>query len=377
MVLCLLASIQLTCAAEYQPLPPSAPTGLTTDWLIHDVARNRLVLYLPAYHAPRHIYYQYVYLRQGDAFPLSFAAQPGLSIFLDNRLLFTANQAASYSFNLAKYLPSTTADGRHLLAIWQPNGFPVLSSFQGAGPATRATVEARTQAMVRVPVSQGQNIFLAFLLLIGMLYGGIRRTYQPGLARIFQFGELFGNATDDQSFLARPAFSFLNLALVLLFALSFAILLTAIHTDLQNLPILRQFFHVPETAIVARILLYTGIIAAFVLGKYLLLEVMGYIFDVQNLVNVQYREFLRTTLWAGLALPFVLLLYLCLNASLPRTVLIVASIAVGLLLVGTVLRVGRAVHRRVSLLNLHLFAYLCATEVLPLLVLLRLVVFTY
>lgn len=376
-VLLALSSAKSGCAAEYRPLPPPAPTGLTTEWLLHDANRNRLVLFLPDYHTPAHAYYQYVYTQQNQPFPISFAAQPGLSLFLDNELLFTARKASSYSLDLSRLLPSSLANGRHLLAVWQPNGFPALSSFQTIARPVPSQAAASPGVQPRLPRSQGQNIFLGSLLLIGLLYGSIRRTYQSGMARIFQFGELFGNSADEQGFLAKPAFTLLNLALILLFALSFALLLTAIHTDLQNLPLLRQFFHVPETAIAARVLLYTAIIAAFVLGKYLFLESLGYIFDVQALVNVQYREFLRTTLWASLALPLVLLLYLSVGGSMPRTVTAVASGAIGLLLIGTLLRVGRALHRRASLLNLHLFAYLCATEVLPLLILLRVVVFPY
>jgi len=91
---------------------------------------------------------------------------------------------------------------------------------------------------------------------------------------------------------------------------------------------------------------------------------------------VQYREFLRSTLLAGLFLPFVLLLYLGLNGSHPAAVAVVAGAVIALVLVGAVLRVLYTVHQRASLLNLHLFAYLCATEILPLLVLLRLLVFS-
>jgi hypothetical protein len=68
---------------------------------------------------------------------------------------------------------------------------------------------------------------------------------------------------------------------------------------------------------------------------------------------------------------------LSLNNSFPNAVAWIASAAVGFVLIGTVLRVARTLHHYTSLLNLHLFAYLCATEVLPLLVLLKLIVFTY
>ena len=367
-------------ASEYRQLPPASPTALSADWLIHDAARNRLIFYLPGYHQPAHAYYQWVQLRRQQPFPLAFAAQPGLSIFLDNQLVFTARAATTYSLDLSRLMPAQLPPGRHLLAVWQPDGSPALASFSGLVPAVAGTSPGQPkaiagQAQPRLPAPQGQNVYLGFLLVLGLSYGAVRATYQPGMARIFQLEELFGVSGDQSAFLVKPAFTLLNLLLVLLFALSFGLLLTAIHTDLQNLPLLRQFFDVPESAIVARVILYTAIITVFVFGKYLFLSLMSYIFGLQSLVDVQYREFLRTTLLSGLLLPLVLLLYLCLNAAFPLTVAWAASIVISLVLVVTVLRVARTLHRHASLLNLHLFAYLCATEVLPLLVILKLIVF--
>ncbi len=375
----LLLSTASSPAAEYQPLPPAPPPGLTADWLLHDVGRNRLILYLPDYHAPAHAYYQYVRLRRGQPFPIAFVAQQGLSLFLDNQLVFTADQAGPYALDLARRLPTGQAPGTHLLGVWQPGGRPALASFT-AGPAATttpdATPDAAETAQLRPPNSLGKNVLLSFLLLLGLLYGGVRATYQPGLARVFQFDELFGNASDQGTFLARPAFSLLNVVLVLLFGLSFALLLTALYAGIENLPFVRQLVAVPERAIVLRVLLYAALIAGFVLGKYLYVSLLAYTFDLRELVAVQYREFLRTTLLAGLFLPFVLLLYLGLNGGHPAAVAGAAAAVIALVLAGAVLRVLHTVHQRASLLNLHLFAYLCATEILPLLVLLKLLVFT-
>lgn len=367
-------------AAEYQQLPPVPPTGLTAEWLIHDAARNRLILYLPGYHQPAHAYYQWVRLRPQQPFVISFTARPGLSLFLDNQLVFTATSASVHSLDLSRLLPAQMKAGSHLLGVWQPEGSPALSSFSSIATqpaAAGGNVIKSSWAQPRLPGPQGESVFLGFLLVLGLLYGGVRSTYQSGMARIFQVEELFSTGSDQQSFLVKPAFTLLNLLLILLFALSAALLLTAIHTDLQNLPLLRRFINVPESAIAARVLLYTGIIASFVLGKYLFLELLAYIFDVQELVNVQYREFLRTTLLAGLLLPVILLLYIVFNDRLPGVINAAASAVIAGLLIITVLRVGRTLHHYASLFNLHLFAYLCATEVLPLLVLLRLIVFTY
>ena len=371
-------------AAEYQPLPPAAATGLAADsWLLHDATGNRLILYLPGYHAPAHAYYQWVRFLPKRPFVLSFAAAPGLSIFLDNQLQYTATKAGRFSLDLAATVPADRLGQPHLLAVWQPEGYPALSSFSAevspiAQPvATTATAATRLPHLqLRVPPSQGTNVLLVFLLVLGVLYGVVRSAYPAGLARILQVNELFGSSADPQNFLTRPAFTWLNVGLVLLFSLSLALLLTALHTDFSSLPLFQQVFDVPESAIAARVLVYTGLILSFVIGKYLLVELLSYIFDLRLLVNLHYREFLRTTLLLGLLLPVVLLLYLGLNARWPGVVSL-ANGCVLLLLTATVLRVARTLHQRASLLNLHLFAYLCATEVLPLAVLLKLIVFTY
>ena len=121
-------------------------------------------------------------------------------------------------------------------------------------------------------------------------------------------------------------FTWLNLLSGAAFcALSFALLLVAIHTNIQRIVILRRLFDVAESAIVWKVVVYTALVAVFVLGKYLFLELMGYIFDVAELVTVQYREFIRTILFMGLFLPVVMLLYLGLNQRLPETVLWVSQ----------------------------------------------------
>ncbi|WP_157807720.1 DUF4271 domain-containing protein [Hymenobacter chitinivorans] len=382
---CLLGLLlALTCAtglaAEYRPLPPAAKGGLSSDWLIHDAARNRLVLYLPDYHSPALAYYQWVSVRPSRPFSISFAAPKGLSVFLDNRLVFSAASSASYTLDVARLLPAGAGPGPHLLCVWHPETPPNLSTFTNALPTVRTANKSAAPAVAVQPLPrghQGQNVFLCFLLLIGLLYGSIRSAYQPGFARIYHFEGLWGKPTNDQDFLTKPTVTWLNLLLVMVFSLSFALLLVAIHTNIQSIIILRRLFDVPESAIVVRVLFYAILIASFVLGKYLFLEVMGYIFDVTQLVMVQYREFMRTILFMGLFLPGVMLLYLGLNQTLPETVLWVSNGVVSLMLIGTVIRIGRTLHRRASLLNLHLFSYLCATEVIPLIILLKLIVFTY
>jgi len=371
-------------AAEYRPLPPAPAPGLSADsWLLHDAAHNRLILYLPGYHAPAHAYYQWMRLRAGQPLRVSFAAQPGLSIFVDNKLLMRAGKAGSYIVDLSKNLPRQAAP-MHLLAVWQPDGYPALGSFAVVAPSAEAASKETPAASVpraipaptrlQLGTLQSQSLLLG-LLLVGLLYGAVRSAYPAGLASVLQVSDVFGATSNPQSFLVRPAFTLLNLVLVLLFSLSLALLLTALHTDFSSLPLVNQLLKIPEAATLSKIGLYTGLILGFIIGKFLLVEGLSYVFDLRPLAMVHYREFLRTTLLMGLLVPVALFLFLSLNAYWPPIVGIANGFVLVLLSV-TVLRVAQTLHQRASLLNLHLFAYLCATEILPLAVLLKLIVFT-
>jgi hypothetical protein len=104
---------------------------------------------------------------------------------------------------------------------------------------------------------------------------------------------------------------------------------------------------------------------------------MGYIFGLEQIVQAQFSEFLRSLLFMGLFLPVVMLLYLALNNTVPETILTVSSLAVLLVLVITVFRVFATVNKKTSVINLHLFSYLCATEVIPLAIMLKFIVFNF
>ncbi|KUG06206.1 hypothetical protein ASU33_02225 [Solirubrum puertoriconensis] len=378
LVLLLSISSRLSYAVEYRPLPPTAPVGLSNDWLIYDNASNKLVLYLPGYHAPARAYYQWIVLRPNQPFRITFAARQDLTLFIDNQLVFTAKTSGNYTLDVADILPKPINYGQHLLCIWHPLAAPDYTSFSNSfTPETKSASFVKSnwwQPQLRVAVHQGENVFLCFLLLIGLLYGAIRTIYRPGFARIY---ELWSNVPGEQNFLTRPTITWLNVLLVLIFSLSFGLLIVAIHTNVQNIVILKQLFSVSESGLVGRVLLYAVLISVFVFAKAVYLSLMGYIFDLSSLVLVQYREFVRSLLFMGLFLPIVMLLYLVLNQSWPEGVLWVSNGVVSMMLLATVIRVARTLNRRMSLLNLHLFSYLCATEIIPLTVLLKLLVITY
>jgi hypothetical protein len=213
------------------------------------------------------------------------------------------------------------------------------------------------------------------MIVVGLLYGGLRMTFYSDFTSIFRWSSFIKTSTLEEGLLAKPIGNWSSILFVLAFSLSFALLIVAVHTSLEDLALLNQLFTATQADLISKILLYSLIIFLFIISKYLFLRVMGFIFGVGEMVLPQYREFLRTLLGTGLFLPFVLLLYLGLWLSTPQAVYWIANVSITSMLVFTMFRTFHTVSKKYSLKNLHLFSYLCATEVIPLMILLKLIVF--
>lgn len=354
-------------AAALKPL-------LGADWLIYQSQRNQLVPYLPDYHDNARSLHQWVTYDRFTSPKIELAARKNLCLFLDNKLVFLADSTARYTLDLSA---SLVPGQKHLLTVWHPDMQPNYLSFRSV-PEKLAVVTASQETLLELLPRQPDNrksTLILFMIVIGLLYGSLRLTFPTDFASIFRASNYSKVSTLDEGLLSKPIGNWSSVLFILAFALSFALLITAIHTQLEDLALLNQLFMAAQADLISKVLLYTFIIFLFVIFKYLLLQVMGFIFGVEEVVLTQYREFLRTLLAMGGFLPLLMLLYLAFASSAPGMVYLVANISITILLIFTVIRTFLTVSKKFSLQNLHLFSYLCATEVIPLMILLKLIVF--
>lgn len=365
-------------AQELLPPVTDYKNRLSSEWMIYRPAQNQLVPYLQDYHPVRNALYQWVSIRTDQPFRITFKAKKDLSLFIDNQLVFTADSPAVYTVDLVEKLGvAERKEGPALLCVWHPTDQPDFASFANNQESYAVAAPAPPKLMNLVREDRNQNPFILFLLLIGLIYGGLKAGYQADFNSLFRVSSFLRVSPPEEGFLAKPIRSWSIIFFIIAFSLSFALLIVAIHTDVQQIYLFNRLFSVSEADIVSRIIFYTSLVFGFIILKYVFLRLMGFIFDLSSLVRTQYREFVRSTLFMGIFLPAIMLLYLTLNASIPTTVLWVSNVAVSSLLVISSLRIFRALNKKDPLLNLHLFSYICATEVIPLLVILKLVVFNY
>jgi len=357
---------------QAQPAPQKPL--LASDWLTFQAQRNQLVPYLPDYHNEAQALYQWVSF---DAFTnpkITLAARQNLCLFLDNKLVFVADSTARYTLDLSPYL---LPGKKYLLTIWHPSQQPNYLSFQSATEQVAvmsATQKTLLQLLPKQP-DMRKSALVLFMMVVGLLYGSLRLTFPSDFSSIFRVGNFSKHSTLEEGLLAKPIGNWSSVLFVLAFSLSFALLIAAIHTNIEDLALLNQLFNAAQADLISKILFYTLLIFLFVVFKFLFLRLMGFTFGVEDVVLTQYREFLRTLLAVGGFLPLIMLLYLAFAQSTPSVVYLLANSSITILLIFTVARTFITVSNKYSLQNLHLFSYLCATEVIPLMILLKLIVF--
>lgn len=302
-------------------------------------------------------------------------ARSGQCVFVDNQLIFTAPTSGTYRLDLAagtKWRPGA------LLAVWHPTApadpgifLPVSSA---PPTVTSAALADRAAPRPRNAVEANRNVFIILLLLLGLLYGVLRTVFGVSLSRFLQLELATRQGGEVRLAVGALPSTSLTALFGLGFAFSFALLIVLVQTNFETAVVLRNLFPLSDADILLRVGLYTALVLTFVLLRFVFLSVVGYVFDLTALVGIQYAAFVRTLLLAGAYVPPTILLHLVLTAQAPTAARYLANGLLALLLVAVALRAVLALRARYSLFNLHLFAYLCATEVIPFLVLFRLIV---
>ncbi|WP_345156089.1 DUF4271 domain-containing protein [Pontibacter saemangeumensis] len=362
-----------------QVLPLEQKNAVTADWLVRGENGAQLVPYVAGRHTGYNALHQWLSVEQGQPFTIGFAAPQDLCLFLNNQLIFKADFSANYTLDIARYSKGMApVEGKYLLTVWHPEQQPNINTFRNQPHDPGLLQEASQRPLsVRMRDYVNQNAFIVFMLLIGLLYGALRTNFPNDFSGLFRLDSFVRTNALEEGVLVKPIRSLSSLLFLLAFSLTLALLIAAIHTHVQQFQLVNQLFPVSEADITTKVLFYTLLIFVVILLKYLFLKIMGFIFGLEQVVRLQYREFIRSILFLGIFLPLVMLLYLALNTVIPGTILLISNLAVSMVLIVTLLRVFSVVNKKAPVLNLHLFSYLCATEVIPLAIMLKLIVFNF
>ena len=204
-----------------------------------------------------------------------------------------------------------------------------------------------------------------FYLIIGLLliYGLINNLFPQYYVKLFsQFSQSSMRVLQNREQLVQNSFA--SLSSNIGFILSFSLMSTLLIFNRHLLPI--SFW-----------LAYLYICAFFILlylGKYLCLQLVGYIFSVRDLISTYiFVVYMINKVLGILLLPFILVLAFAQPAYYPIAMGCGAVLTI-LLFLYRYLFTLTSVRNKLHISSFHFFLYLCAFEILPLLILYKFIV---
>ncbi|MBX9853771.1 MAG: DUF4271 domain-containing protein [Cytophagaceae bacterium] len=313
-------------------------------------------------------------LNKYQYYNLNFKAAPGLSFFVDQKIFYknTSDNIANVTLNIKKLIASDFSGGKQVITFYHSKGqLPVENIFVGIN-ATRTVNTAAGNFAVILPryLDGGKSLFVIYFILILSLFAFIKNRYPK------KFYEFSGFSNIIPALEENIVFDFLSIPIILFvfintLAASLILFLIKDNKPPSESVFLNIFYEKP----VIGILIMTGFFFLIFILKYIYLKFIGWIYNINDFVKVQFFELLRVTLKLNLLLLALALImnfsgYFDYNLDLNWFIYVLL-----LALTIVLLRVGYLTFRLSGFRNVYLFSYLCTTEILPLIIIVKLILF--
>ncbi len=222
------------------------------------------------------------------------------------------------------------------------------------------------------PRSAYTNFLGAGLLFLLATHALLYALYPRAFRRIFNIRDLLSLRSDEDSFLINRPITSANVLFVANLGLVIAYLIIFLQS--RNINIVnpgRLFMGEQRPGWLLGEFVGLGIVAfVTLLGKYFMLEIIGGLYKLQDIVNIHYFKALQSSalFFTGLTLLLSIIAY---NTSATGWV---PELLVPLLMLFYLARLGwfyAVIRSQESIKNLYLFSYLCIVELIPLIIGLR------
>jgi hypothetical protein len=301
---------------------------------------------------------------------LKFNTSPDLCLFINQKLYRSYNGSGVAEIDLTS-MDLAGSNREFLVTFYHPNsafmavGNPRLIYKSPAG-AIALSVEKVSTASGYNPVKRlppaSHNLSLLYFLGMFALYI-VAKNITPSLfASYFDFRKLFSDAVSDYSSAIKKSWSSASMLVVAINSLCIAFILVLLRADFQFVNIYKIEYSAGFMGAYLRLI---GLCLLYYLFKFSLLYLSGQLFKIKTFVNVHFFEFIRFSTIISLVLLSLLFLQYNTAYITHNTITDLAKYLVLGLLVVLIIKISLVLNRSVSFRNLYLFSYLCATEIIP------------
>lgn len=347
--------------------------NLNNQWLVYDDAYQSYVPYLPDRYPVQYTLNLILNPAQYHSYRLLLQSNQLYYLFIEAKLVKVVRPNEKVSLDLDS-IQRFSKNQTILFSLYNPEGHTNMPKAQVIFPRhlnTRvsAVAEERLQAKLR-----GKSAFLDFLIITSVfvlgLYAFLWNHHQKVFSQCFNWRLMIpGSLREDVPLINRPLSGS-----SLLFLLAHSLLLSLFYITIQQssehlfanvlmVDLSNQFWPIAKY-----FLLMAGFIFLLLLGKYTLIQTVGSVFRLSGVTYAHYYEYL---LFSRVFYTVVVFIQLILFLTTPVWVAVMAEVIIWIVLLFNIVRIiiiNSVLSKLTSTKNLYLFSYLCTTEVIPLLI---------
>ncbi|MCU0352289.1 MAG: DUF4271 domain-containing protein [Cytophagales bacterium] len=369
--------VQALVAEALPPMQYKTVQNLEDQWLHYDEKYKGYVPYFRNEHGVQSALSLHVDLNDYPRYQILLQTPLPSHLFVQSQLCRALPAQGSVVLDVDS-LRRRFKSGPVLITLFTPQGYttlPVAQVVYGTPAASKADGKP-VVAPVAVTGPRLRELphfrdFAVLAMLFLVVFHTFLLQYHPkAFQRNFNLqGALRYDLREDTSLVAKPL-SQINLLFIFAhsLSLSFFYMMAQRHSGTRFVNILPTDFSDSFNALVTYFALCTVVVFGLLIVKYVFIYVTGVVFGVDKAAPVHYYEYL---LFSRAFFLFVVPLQFVLMVSQPEWLAWLMPVTFAAILVLNVIRtlvIGAVLNKTVPFRNLYLFSYLCATELIPLLI---------
>ncbi|MGB0521633.1 MAG: DUF4271 domain-containing protein [Flammeovirgaceae bacterium] len=344
--------------------------NLNSDWVVFDEESGVYVPYFKNYHGNVTRVHLLLEQKRWASFTLQIQSNPKVRVFVNNKLIdFVEGNEAFYQISTL----AQPAQDTLLVTLYHPENrlFPLHTNIVRYQTITDTSLKGDRFIQ---PHLRNRNLDRNLFTFLSIILLGVFAFFSRIPNPIFDFDYLrrylVGFTKSINQGTRINGLSFLVFNVVFCFSLAFILMVLNRFTSFSkdtNIP----FLPFTDTAL-GKFLSYCSFILMFLAGKYLVIWLLSILYDFRKILNIHIQEFMNVNQIYCILLIFggVLLNF----SSFPNPFTAYSwgiTFVVSTILFSSFLTIYR-INKVLPFRKVYLFSYLCATEFLPALVLVRL-----
>jgi hypothetical protein len=348
--------------------------NLEEQWLVYDKEYQGYVPFLKEMHGTPAAVYLELNLDSYRGYILQITNTQEVYMFIQAKLYQHIAAHQQVMLNIDS-LRNTQQKPVVLISLYNHSGhaiLPVVAMVRKVSASSESNLAGETNLTPLKPVNRSglSNFIILAALLIVSLYAFLWNYHPKAFHSYYNFKSLFTlSLKEDTVFISRPL-SRISLLFIVAHSMLLSFLYMVVQKSAGGLALKDRYLEAATSFfdLFSYFFIATSIVFILVISKYIFISLLGNLFNLSKVVHMHFFEYLLySRIFYTIIVAAVFVVYISYPALLPQAI----EEIIFLIIVFNFIRlfiINFALNRVTSVKNLYLFSYLCATELTPLLI---------